>query len=118
MAHLTMTTLADLVWKILNHPLYSPDLTPINFRMFGLLKEHLEEQKFDAGDGILNCYVFLCPCHQCLNTGGKSMSTEGDSILRKSDNSVILAYINSIWQRLYSKLTLNFSKRVSVLAFP
>ena len=38
-AHSTVATIKDLSFECLPHPLYSPDLTPSDFHMFGPVKE-------------------------------------------------------------------------------
>jgi len=37
---------------ILDHPPYSPDLTPSDFHLFPHLKEHLAGKKFDNDDEV------------------------------------------------------------------
>jgi hypothetical protein len=37
----TNETLRNFKWEFLEHPLYSPDLAPSDFRLFGPLKHHL-----------------------------------------------------------------------------
>jgi hypothetical protein len=39
-------TLASMGWETMNHPPYSPDLAPSGFRLFGPMKAHLGQQKF------------------------------------------------------------------------
>ena len=46
-AALTQEKLAKMYWTALEHPPYSPDLSPCNYHMFGPLKEALGGQHFD-----------------------------------------------------------------------
>jgi hypothetical protein len=39
-------------WEALLHPVYSPDLAPSDFHVFGPLKEALEGKKFRADDEV------------------------------------------------------------------
>lgn len=47
-AALTRKKLKQLGWETLEHPLNSPDLSPCDFHVFGLLKEALGGQRFDS----------------------------------------------------------------------
>jgi len=37
-AHLTINTIRQLNWEVLEHPAYSPELAPSDFHLFGPLK--------------------------------------------------------------------------------
>ena len=39
-------TLRALKFEVLKHPPYSPDLAPLDFQLFGTMKEHLRVQKY------------------------------------------------------------------------
>ena len=41
-----MDTLLDLKFEVLKYPPYSPALVPLDFHLFGPMKEHLWGQKF------------------------------------------------------------------------
>jgi hypothetical protein len=41
-----------LKFEVLKHPPYSPDLVPMDFHLFGPMKEHLRGQKF-ADDEVI-----------------------------------------------------------------
>jgi len=47
-AQLTHDVLSDLGWETLEHPPYSPDLSPSNYNLFGPLKEALGGQRFSS----------------------------------------------------------------------
>jgi len=51
MAHLTINTIRQLNWEVLEHPAYSPDLAPSDFQ-FGLLKNALRGRRFAADDEV------------------------------------------------------------------
>ena len=51
-ARLTMATIAELGWQTLEHPPYSPDLSPCDFHLFGPLKEALGGQRFSSNEGV------------------------------------------------------------------
>ena len=46
MAKTTMETLQKLKWNLLTHPLYSPDLAPCDFYLFGRLISVLQGMQF------------------------------------------------------------------------
>ena len=48
----TVQTINNLGWKLLPHPLYSPDLAPSDFHLFGFLKEFTKGTKFESGDEV------------------------------------------------------------------
>jgi histone-lysine N-methyltransferase SETMAR len=45
-ANVMKVTLVAVGWEIMNHPSYSPDLSPSDFYLFGPMKMHLGVQKF------------------------------------------------------------------------
>ncbi|PNF38656.1 hypothetical protein B7P43_G01208 [Cryptotermes secundus] len=49
----TMETLRKLKWNLLTHPLYSPDLAPSDFYLFGRLKSDLQGMRFVDDDAII-----------------------------------------------------------------
>ena len=49
-AHCTSCILQQLGWEVLPHPLYSPDLAPNDFHLFGSLKEFIGGQHFSTDD--------------------------------------------------------------------
>jgi hypothetical protein len=64
---------ATVGWEIINQPLYSTDLTPSDFHLFGLVKLHLGGQKFQTDDE-LKCSVlnWLCSQDKTLYAAGIS----------------------------------------------
>lgn len=50
--------LATVGWEIMNHPPCSLDLASNDFNLFGPMKVHLREQKFQTDE--LNCSVLNC----------------------------------------------------------
>ena len=53
-AALTQEKLAEMYWTALEHPPCSPDLSPCDYHMFGLLKEALGRQCFDNDEQVKN----------------------------------------------------------------
>jgi histone-lysine N-methyltransferase SETMAR len=51
-ASLTQRKLEQLGWKTLEHPPYSPDLSPCDFHVFGPLSEALGGQRFNVDAGV------------------------------------------------------------------
>ena len=51
-AHLTINTIQQLNWEVLEHPAYSPDLAPSEFHLFGPLKNALRGRRFAADDEV------------------------------------------------------------------
>ena len=39
-------------WEILEHPPYSPDLAPSDFRLFPNMKKHLHAKRFKSQDDV------------------------------------------------------------------
>ena len=48
----TVQTINNLGWKVLPHPLYSPNLSASDFQLFGLLKEFTKGTKFESDDEV------------------------------------------------------------------
>jgi histone-lysine N-methyltransferase SETMAR len=51
-AHLTICTIRQLNWEVLEHPAYSPELAPSDFHLFGPLKNALRGRRFAADDEV------------------------------------------------------------------
>jgi len=51
-ARSTIATIQDLSFECLPHPLYSPDLAPSNFQVFGPLKEAMEGKSFRSDEEV------------------------------------------------------------------
>ncbi|EFN74649.1 Histone-lysine N-methyltransferase SETMAR, partial [Camponotus floridanus] len=51
-AALTREKLNKIYWSTLEHPPYSPDLSPCDYHMFGPLKEELGGHRFDDDEGV------------------------------------------------------------------
>jgi hypothetical protein len=51
-----LQTFQETGWKILLHPPYSRNLAPIDFHLFGPLKEFLEGKHFKSDDEVKNFY--------------------------------------------------------------
>jgi histone-lysine N-methyltransferase SETMAR len=51
-AEVVTTLLASYGWEVLEHPAYSPDLSPCDFFLFGKLKAKLRGQSFGTEDAI------------------------------------------------------------------
>ena len=51
-ARLTMNTIQQLNWEVLEHPAYSPDLAPSDFHLSGPLKNALRCHRFAADDEV------------------------------------------------------------------
>jgi hypothetical protein len=50
MGNLTKARLATMVWKIMNHPPYRPELAACDFHTLVPMKVHLVGQKFQTDD--------------------------------------------------------------------
>jgi hypothetical protein len=68
---LTQEKLAQVYWTALEHSLYSPDLYPCDYHMFGPLKEAQRRQRFDDDEQVEN---FV---HKWLQTGPTSFYDAG-----------------------------------------
>jgi len=51
-AHLTINTILQLNWDVLEHSAYSPDLAPSDFHLFRPLKNALRGRRFAADDEV------------------------------------------------------------------
>uniref|UniRef100_A0A3Q2Y0F2 Tc1-like transposase DDE domain-containing protein n=1 Tax=Hippocampus comes TaxID=109280 RepID=A0A3Q2Y0F2_HIPCM len=48
----TVQTINKLGWELLPHPLYSPDLAPSNFHLFGPIKSFTRGTKFESDNEV------------------------------------------------------------------
>jgi len=86
----TQDLITSFRWEQMDHPLYSPDLTPSDFHLFLHLKKFLGGKRFDddedLNDAVQKCLTSqaaqfyeegiqkLVPCYnKCLNNGGEYM---------------------------------------------
>jgi len=51
-AHLTVNSIRQLNWEVLEHPAYSPDLDPSDFHLHGPLKNTLRGHRFATDDEV------------------------------------------------------------------
>ncbi len=54
-----MAKLVELGYKLLPHPLYSPDLAPCDFFLFPNLKKSLAGQKFESNEVIVTTEAYF-----------------------------------------------------------
>jgi hypothetical protein len=40
------------VWELLSHPLYSPDLAPLDYHLFGPLKDYLRGHHYETDEAV------------------------------------------------------------------
>ncbi len=57
MAKTVVGLLKTLKWKILPHPVYSPDLSSCNLKIFGRLKKDLEGKRHDLNEKVQNAVL-------------------------------------------------------------
>ena len=51
-AKVCVEALARKKWEVLEHPAYSPDLSPCDYHIFGPLKKSLMGQRFHSDDDV------------------------------------------------------------------
>jgi len=49
----TVELIVNLGWTAVAHPLYSPDLAPSDFHLFGPMKDRLRGQHFPSNDAVV-----------------------------------------------------------------
>ena len=90
-AKTTMETLRKLKWNLLTHPLYSPNLVPSDFYLFGRLKSDLQGIWFADNDAVIqtvwewiHCQpqAFLKRASGCFRNVGKNVLTPEGSTLK------------------------------------
>jgi histone-lysine N-methyltransferase SETMAR len=101
-ARATQGRIQALQWELPEHPSYSPDLTPSDFHLFGLLEKHLggrsfaddEDVEMEVGKWLKKQSKDFCVAgfdallkrrDKCINVGGeyveKLMFSPGSSII-------------------------------------
>ena len=50
----TRRKLLELVWKVMPHPPYSPDLAPSDYYLFHSLQNHLNGKPFNSNEAVKN----------------------------------------------------------------
>jgi hypothetical protein len=82
----TQALLEHFNWQLFDHPLYSPDLTPIDYHLFTYLKNWLGSQHFSYNEKLMEGVKMwlsskaadffdtgiqkLIPQYKCLSSGG------------------------------------------------
>jgi histone-lysine N-methyltransferase SETMAR len=85
--HLTRDTLRRFDWGVLDHPPYSPDLSPCDYHVFGPLKKTLKGRRFNFDEAVRKAMEqwliqqplsfaegitkFVQHLDKCLNSGGQ-----------------------------------------------
>ena len=60
--------LLELGWKVMLHPLYSPDLAPSDYHLFRSLQNHLNGKTFDSNEAVKNELIQFLPLRTKLST--------------------------------------------------
>jgi len=86
----TVDTLRDLKFWVLKHPPYSPDLAPLDFHLFGPMKEHLQGHKFADDNEVMEVVqswlkatpksFFLEGIHKLVDRWTKCVAKQGDYV--------------------------------------
>ena len=70
-AHLTLEKIEKMGWEILPHPLYSPDLAPSNYHLFGFVKNQMQSYHYETNEALQKAV------HQCLQAAGMAFYHKG-----------------------------------------
>jgi len=79
----TLQTLVKLGFTVLEHPAYSPDLTPSDYHLFGPLKEALRGRQFTSDEEVKEAV------HEWLAAQPKTFFSEGIEMLLECWNKCI-----------------------------
>ena len=92
-AHLTINTIRQLNWEVLEHPAYSPDLAPSEFHLFGPLKNALRGRRYTADDEVKEAVhdwlrsqpqTFFSKALRSLQIAGLNVSRRREIILKSN----------------------------------
>ena len=89
-AAITQEKLAEMNWTVLEHPPYSPNLSPCDYHMFGPLKEALGGQRFDDDvqvENFLRKWLQTSP-PSFYDAGIKKLSIRWQKCVEKGGNYV------------------------------
>lgn len=89
-AALSMTKIETLSWTTLEHPPYSPDLSPCDYHLFGPMKEALGGQRFDddvAVEDFVRNWLMAQP-RSFYENGIKKLSSRWEKCVMKSGDYV------------------------------
>ena len=85
-AHLTINTIRQLNWEVLEHPAYSPNLTPSDFHLFGPLKNALSGRRFAADDELKEAvHDFAVNLKLSFPTALRSLQIAGLNVSRRRE---------------------------------
>ena len=90
MASHTVETINHLGFEVLEHPAYSPDLTPSDYHLFGPLKNALRGRRFSTDKDVREAVhkwlrdqpkpFFLEGIHKLVDHWTKCIEKEGDYV--------------------------------------
>jgi hypothetical protein len=93
MAVHTVDTLHALKFEGLKHPPYSLDLAPLDFHLFGSMKEHLQGQKFADDNQVMEAVqswlkatpktFFIEGIHKLVERWTKYVVKQGDHVKKQ-----------------------------------
>ena len=70
-APLTLEKIENMGWEVLPHPLYSPDLAPSSYHLFGFVKNQMRDQHYETNKALQTAV------HQCLRAAGTEFCCKG-----------------------------------------
>ena len=70
-AHLTLEKIEKMVWEILPHPPYNPDLAPSDYNLFGFVKNQMRGQNYETNETLQTAVS------QCLRAAGTEFCRTG-----------------------------------------
>jgi Uncharacterized conserved protein len=94
----TMKAVENFGWAVLQHPLYSHDLTSSKYHLFGSLKESLEVRHYAKGKALQNAAPMTSGVRDtitrwkyvCLFEGGGRLLTKVETALKNTNAFIIV----------------------------
>lgn len=85
-SHETKSLLQKFKWEIVEHPVYSPDLSPYDFHLFSVLKKELKGKHFHSDDEAKNAVT------KRLRSQPKKFYEQGINVLPKQRDNCLQIY--------------------------
>jgi histone-lysine N-methyltransferase SETMAR len=88
---MTQQKITELNWEILDHPPYSPDLAPSDYRLFRSLQNHLNYKKFESFEEVNDAILayFESKPRSFYKAGTEKLATRWKTVIASNGNYII-----------------------------
>jgi histone-lysine N-methyltransferase SETMAR len=88
---MTQQKIKEMNWEILDHPPYSPDLTPSDYHLFSLFQNHLNNKKYERFEEVNDAILayFESKPRSFYKAGIEKLVTRWKTVIANNGNYII-----------------------------